>query len=524
MEICETEKRRRRRKQRVLKALKKNSMEFCNHTSLHGLQYLGEPNRPPVERFFWLIIFITSLIIVTLVTYNVWKKWHYSPVFVSFGDAMKPVWEIPFPAITICPQIKVKQTKFNFSHVCELTNKTEKHVERLHNYSLRCFCILDGCNATLNSPIDRDVRESSTRMNEFLEEVAPTVKEVIEVCRWRGINEKCEEIFKPVITDDGLCYAANVLNVDEIFNNDTVQSDWNILHHRETKYWTFENQYSDSESGDAYPVRALTSGTSGGLLLLISLHKEDVDPLCSASVYGVKRTVLNKICPADYPAAVQDQYFRIPVNRDVVVGIKPRIMTTGNNLRSYSPIYRKCYFANERHLRYFKIYTQQNCILECFSNYTLKQCKCVAYYMPRTKDIPMCNIRKMNCTEQTKVKFIADDSGMEKCRCLPSCTEIKYDIETSQAMFRSDKLSNAMGVENTEQHRESVSMVSIFYKDNQFVTNYRSELYGTADFLASCGGLLGLYLGFSFLSLIEIIYFFTLRLISNFQANRRSSN
>jgi amiloride-sensitive sodium channel len=40
-------------------------------------------------------------------------------------------------------------------------------------------------------------------------------------------------------------------------------------------------------------------------------------------------------------------------------------------------------------------------------------------------------------------------------------------------------------------------------------------------FSASCGGLLGLYLGFSILSLVEIIYFFTVRLYCNFQSKKK---
>lgn len=40
----------------------------------------------------------------------------------------------------------------------------------------------------------------------------------------------------------------------------------------------------------------------------------------------------------------------------------------------------------------------------------------------------------------------------------------------------------------------------------------RSEMYTTAIFIANCGGLLGLFLGISMLSIIEFIYFSTLRL------------
>lgn len=40
----------------------------------------------------------------------------------------------------------------------------------------------------------------------------------------------------------------------------------------------------------------------------------------------------------------------------------------------------------------------------------------------------------------------------------------------------------------------------------------RLETYSFTDFLAICGGLLGLFLGISLLSMIELIYIFTLRL------------
>lgn len=43
-------------------------------------------------------------------------------------------------------------------------------------------------------------------------------------------------------------------------------------------------------------------------------------------------------------------------------------------------------------------------------------------------------------------------------------------------------------------------------------TEKRIELYTFVDFMAICGGLLGLCLGISLLSVIEIVYFSTLRL------------
>lgn len=61
----------------------------------------------------------------------------------------------------------------------------------------------------------------------------------------------------------------------------------------------------------------------------------------------------------------------------------------------------------------------------------------------------------------------------------------------------------------------ALSSLIIYFKNNQFITSKRHELYGPTDFLGNFGGLLGLFTGFSILSLMEIIYFLTVRIICN---------
>ena len=85
-----------------------------------------------------------------------------------------------------------------------------------------------------------------------------------------------------------LFYSFSTTVFNFLYKLHRVQREWNILQFPVSNNWTFEHQYLDSESEDVYPQRALTSGTGGGLLLLISLVKTDVDYICSASVQGVK--------------------------------------------------------------------------------------------------------------------------------------------------------------------------------------------------------------------------------------------
>lgn len=71
-----------------------------------------------------------------------------------------------------------------------------------------------------------------------------------------------------------------------------------------------------------------------------------------------------------------------------------------------------------------------------------------------------------------------------------------------------------------------VARLSISFKERQFITSRRSELhvYSETDFLANCGGLLGLFMGVSLLSIVEFIYYCTLRLCCTLRMHRLREN
>lgn len=56
------------------------------------------------------------------------------------------------------------------------------------------------------------------------------------------------------------------------------------------------------------------------------------------------------------------------------------------------------------------------------------------------------------------------------------------------------------------------AFLMISFRDHEVITLQRTEKYSYTDFLAICGGLLGLFLGASVLSVIEFTYYSTLRL------------
>lgn len=60
---------------------------------------------------------ILSVVGSVLVSKDVYNKWQKSPVIVSFAEKYTRVSEIPFPAVTICPETKARSSILNFTEL-----------------------------------------------------------------------------------------------------------------------------------------------------------------------------------------------------------------------------------------------------------------------------------------------------------------------------------------------------------------------------------------------------------------------
>jgi acid-sensing ion channel, other len=144
---------------------------------------------------------------------------------------------------------------------------------------------------------------------------------------------------------------------------------------------------------------------------------------------------------------------------------------------------------------------------ECNSNATLKYCGCVQYHQIRESSTKLCNnFNDVNCYNRVQVKVYDEDSELfEACGCLTGCNSIEYNLKM---IYGNDKRVD--GNDNVTR-----SSIAIYFGDDEFIVLKRYATFGTVTLLSNIGGLLGLFLGVSALTVIEIFYFFILRLADN---------
>lgn len=143
-------------------------------------------------------------------------------------------------------------------------------------------------------------------------------------------------------------------------------------------HWNSEESYDDEVYENEYPIRLFNAKHGGALNLYLTLFERDLEYLCRGTVQGFK-IFLNM---PGQTLKMARHFLRVPLSKQAQILIKPTFTYTLDDLRNYSPSQRQCFFNSERKLRFYKIYTQNNCESECLSNFTIHECGCVKFSMP----------------------------------------------------------------------------------------------------------------------------------------------
>jgi amiloride-sensitive sodium channel len=90
---------------------------------------------------------------------------------------------------------------------------------------------------------------------------------------------------------------------------------------------------------------------------------------------------------------------------------------------------RNCYLENEKTLKFFKVYTKNNCENECLSDFMLNRCGCVEFFMIRNSSTRICSVIDRNCFKKAEEDFQEQN---DFCECLDPCEFVKYNFEINE--------------------------------------------------------------------------------------------
>lgn len=163
-------------------------------------------------------------------------------------------------------------------------------------------------------------------------------------------------------------------------------------------------------------------------------------------------------------------------------------------------------------------YKQIDCFYLCYQKQAIEKCNCyLKSYNKLTSEIPCKTIEQLTCTFAVWDKFINNDIN-EMCSslCPAECDSITYSISTSfsgyplksyaeSQILTSPVIKQRFLNQTYEQIKSSVLSVNVYYDQLGYTVTSQQAKTNLFDVISNIGGLLGLFIGISFLSFIEII-------------------
>ena len=410
------------------------------------------------------------------------------------------------------------------------------------------------------------VKLSSQETFSLLKLVAPTCDDYMVVCLWKQDIVECKKHLQLVPTDIGYCCSFNIeIGKSADLIEETEDHHENSLtnsHDVHTKYndaknckiddedWNKENgcPYTDGDSEiclsrvdigkefmqhfceehgklpdehkDFVKVKTVVNQTvlktvakagmrSGFTFLFDSLRCETIGKL---DFYGLKMLVHH---PQEFPK-VGEKGFPVTVEKETFVAMEAEVLESAPDVIKEDPVKRNCLFPHEKNLTYYNKYSKPRCEIECKIPVMVRSCGCAPYFLPGSH--PVCPAEKAACVEE-----VDEHPEVIGCAesCLSSCSDILYHATVSSGKFPSKEPGEVLilergkeknpSVENKDYVKDVMGMVHVYFKDDSVKKYSRSLRYSTIDLISSVGGTMGLCLGFSLVSVVELIYFGTIR-------------
>ncbi|XP_030835718.1 uncharacterized protein LOC100891818 isoform X2 [Strongylocentrotus purpuratus] len=175
-------------------------------------------------------------------------------------------------------------------------------------------------------------------------------------------------------------------------------------------------------------------------------------------------------------------------------------------------------------------YSTLGCKRQCLLDEMYDRCGCVDDII---EDLDLAKCSYFNSTQQRCRQLIQslNDEGKLDCYCPNACTEMNYLTSTSTSLWPSERYEEhlytriaakndiaARILQSVEATRKNLARIRIYFEELNFQSVEEIPAYTFGSFLGGVGGLLGLYIGFSVVTISEIILLFLFLLKHTFCA------
>ncbi|XP_069962877.1 pickpocket protein 11 isoform X3 [Bactrocera oleae] len=436
---------------------------------------------------FWCFILCSML---TLSIYTLWNSLSLNadnPTILYINTKTGIFWGKTFPTITFCNFNHISKKKLNELLIKDFSSDIADQIRPLIPYVLYSSLPVNATPAAYRS-LHMLLTSANYTHSDFLQKISPDCESQLVRCKIRDQIYNCNVLFQRVQTQHGFCCA---FNYDAVINRNQTTEELSIHSNRFGYRW--------------------------GLTVLLDPQVED---------YYASR---NKFAGYQIYTSTGNDFISINMPNQMVfpgdeihIHAAQHITEATTLLKNQDLHWRRCYLPNERKLLAFPEYTQQNCFAECRSKKVWRICGCVPPLWPRAQNWTVCSLMQASCvmaqidtllrTIYPSDKDYKTDLKAERyiCDCYPEC---EYCIH--RADFDGMTLDRNYSINNMDLYRgielKNHLVVHTFYADMSGNYMRLDVQYHWQNYFGLFGGITSLYMGISFISCFEIVFFLLVR-------------
>uniref|UniRef100_A0A8C0J0I3 Uncharacterized protein n=1 Tax=Chelonoidis abingdonii TaxID=106734 RepID=A0A8C0J0I3_CHEAB len=150
---------------------------------------------------------------------------------------------------------------------------------------------------------------------------------------------------------------------------------------------------------------------------------------------------------------------------------------------------------------FFTSYSITACRLDCETRYLAENCNCRMVHMPGNANV--CTPEQYKeCADPALDFLVKKDS--EFCVCRTPCDMVRYGKELSMVKIPSKASAKYLAKKYNKSEQDNVLVLDVFFEALNYETIEQKKAYEVAGLLGDIGGQMGLFIGASILTILEI--------------------
>ncbi|XP_040926685.1 acid-sensing ion channel 1B isoform X1 [Betta splendens] len=419
---------------------------FFGGCSLHGANHVFvEDKKFSVREGLWAVVFTMAL---SAFLYQVADRVIYYLQYdhITMLDE-RTASNMTFPAITICNYNFVRKSQLSYSDLIFMGPLLGFEEGMAPGFPL--------------APEPDRPEGSRFSLDEFYTRTRHRLEDILLDCQFRGAPCSLDD-FREIFTRYGKCYTFN-----------SGQDGRPLLVTMKGGMGNGLELMLDIQQDEYLPVWGETDETSFEAGIKVQIHTQDEPPFIDQLGFGV------------------------------APGFQTFVSCQEQRLTYLPPPWGDCK-STPMNSDFFNTYSITACRIDCETRYLVENCNCRMVHMPG--DAPYCTPEQYKECADPALDFLVERDN-DYCVCETPCNLTRYGKELSFVKIPSKASAKylAKKFNKTEQYiSDNILVLDIYFEALNYETIEQKKAYELAGLLGDIGGQMGLFIGASILTILEL--------------------